>query len=212
MFCMKETLRLVNREGEFPHKKYVVILGPSLSGKSTVVHALRDRGLTSLQDPENSLFTLFLKDPQRYAFAHQLNISTRLMELETHSQLSLQHSDPHFAESGVLATQIYNRYLHDKGYLSQEQFQLLDAIYHDHMKRFPKPDLVIFFDAPVDVLKDRALHRFGMDALEPEEMRKYWEVLLMELRDQGIPVKEINTSDYSVEATANMILEEVKRI
>jgi deoxyadenosine/deoxycytidine kinase len=197
-------------ETEMKKNMSITVIGPSCSGKSTLMHYLGERGYTVHKEPNNDvIFPLFLKYPHRYAFDNQLNLTARLLELEVQA-MNTPVTDPHFRESGVLATQIYNRYLRDKGFISREQFDHLDWLYKDHLAKFPKPDMVVYLTASELALKDRAIERDGAISIPPEELQKYWDELICELENDGIPVKIVNTYNRPIEDTAGIILGEVE--
>ena len=195
---------------ENPDKPFLVtIIGAACSGKSTVLDALEDRGFTAHKEPENPIFPLFVENPQKYAFENQVNKFTQLMQLEILDIKREGMTNPRFRESGVLATEVYNRYLHDIGLLTDDQYGYLHWNYEHHMVTFPTPDLVVYLHAPEAEIRRRALKRDGVVAHDPAELQPYWDRLLVELEDRGIPVYRINTADHRVGVPQKMILTQV---
>lgn len=190
----------------------VTIVGGEHSGKSTLIEAFQDRGLSTYKEPTNPMMQLFVENPQKYAFENQRHKMTQLMSLEI---LDIRHegaTSPRFRESGVLATEVYNRYLHDKGLLTDDQYGTLHWMYEHHMVTYPTPDLVVYVYAPGAEVRRRAIKRDGVVAHDPTELQPYWERLLVELEDRGIPVYRINTQDHPVGVTQEMILNQVEKM
>lgn len=200
------------REKDPNRKMNVNIVGPANSGKSTLLRELRDRGYTIDQEPENPFFPLFLASPKKFAFQNQLQKTTQLMQRELLTGVYKNLSDPHFRESGVLATEIYNRYLHDQNLMTDEQFDHIHWLYENHLTSFPTPDLVVYLYASDDEIKKRAIKRDGLLAHDPHELQPYWDKLLDELHVRGIPVLKINTGTHKLQETTTLVLDETKRM
>ena len=205
----KETVRSEHREQDPESIFQITVIGPACSGKSTLLRAMRDEGYTVRSEPENPVFPLFLENPKKYAYRNQLHKTTQLMEQEVLDTRAEELSNPHFRESGVLATDIYNRYLYDQGLMTLEQFNHLNWLYEHHLASFPTPDLVIYLHANDDVIKARAVKRDGLVAHDPHALQPYWDKLLASLEKRGIPVLRINTGERVVDETKKIILDEV---
>lgn len=198
-----------NIEKESLGKMTITVLGPSCSGKTTLLAHLRESGMTVHPEPDNEIFQLFIKNPHKFGYLNQLNLSTRLMSLEAQNDASGNNS-PHFIESGVLATDIYNRYLRDQGHISTEEFTYLNWMYKHHLSTHPKPDLVVYLSAEDEDLKKRSVMRDGAIALEPNKLQPYWDRLVREIENNGVTVLKINTSMYSPIEVTHMLLQEMK--
>lgn len=133
------------------------------------------------------------------------------MQLEILDTKAENLTDPHFRESGVLATDIYNRYLHDQGLVNDDQFTYLQWLYDHHLSTFPTPDLVLYLHANDDTIKGRAIKRDGLIAHDPHELQPYWDRLIADLESRGIPVSRLNTGEHPVHESEKLILEEVDR-
>lgn len=190
----------------------ITVIGAACSGKSTLLGSLEDRGYTVRPEPDNPVMRLFLENPKKYAFQNQLHKTTQLMQEEILDTKAEGLTDPHFRESGVLATDIYNKYLHDQGLLSDEQFKYLKWLYENHLNTFPKPDLVVYLFASDQEIKDRAVKRDGLVAHDPHELQPYWDRLILDLENRGIQVMRLDTGKFRVEQSQNMILQEVAKM
>jgi deoxyadenosine/deoxycytidine kinase len=193
-------------------KLHVTIIGPACSGKSTILHSLGEQGYSVHPEPANDMFPVFLKDPKKYAFNNQLNLMTQLIADEIKTSHAPHLSDPYFAESGVLATDIYNRYLHDKHLISDEEYSHLNWLYLNHLVSLPVADVVVYISTDNEILKERAIRRDGKVAMEPEDLKPYWERLLKDLRERGVPVVHINTGIHSIDETSKIILDAVVKV
>lgn len=200
------------REQKIERPFHVTIVGPACSGKSTLLGAIQDKGYSVHMEPDNPIFPLFVENPKKYAFDNQLNKTTQLMQLEILDTKADGLTNPHFRESGVLAVEVYNRYLHDQGLLTDDQYGYLHWVRENHLVTFPPPDLVIYLHAPDSEIRKRVMKRDGQVALEPSELQPYWDRLLVDLEDRGIPVYRINTGEHPVGVTEDLIISQIDKI
>lgn len=201
-----------HREGE-PRKIFnVTVIGAACSGKSTLLRSFRDGGYTVRPEPDNPVFPLFLENPKKYGYRNQLHKTIQLMELEVLDTKADGFSDPHFRESGVLATAVYNDYLHDQGFMTDEQYNHLTWLYKHHLESFPTPDLIVYLYAKDDVIKTRAVKRDGLVAHDPQALQPYWDKLIRDMENRGIPVYKVDTGVRQVEETQSLIMSEVEKL
>lgn len=203
---------MLQKETEQKSHVTILVIGPSCSGKTTLLAHLRESGMMVHPEPDNVIFPLFIKNPKKFAYLNQLNLSTRLMEVEALNEASMGHDKPRFIESGVLATDIYNRFLRDQGQLSEEEFAHLDWMYTHHRATHAKPDAVVYLTASDEDLKKRSVMRDGAVAMEPAKLQPYWDRLIGQIQKNGVPVMQINTSAYSPVEVTHMLLKEVEGI
>lgn len=210
---MKENFSRKDMRETLPERPFhVTIVGPACSGKSTLLSAIQDKGFTVHTEPVNPVFPLFVENPKKFAFENQLHKTTQLMQLEILDTKAEGLTNPHFRESGVLATEVYNRYLHDQGLLSDDQYGYLHWLHEHHMVTFPTPDLVVYLHAPDAEIRKRMMKRDGFVAHDPVELQPYWDRLLVDLEDRGVPVYRINTGEHPVGVTEGMILSQVEKL
>ena len=137
--------------------QYIAIEGPIGVGKTTLTSLLAEefKFRRVLEEPENNPFLAeFYKNKKQYAFQTQLFflLSRYQQQKELAQQELFQQgivSDYIFAKDRVFAT--LN--------LSDEEINLYESIYSLLDARILKPDLVIFLQASVDVLKERIRKR-----------------------------------------------------
>ena len=96
--------------------------------------------------------------------------------------------------------------------MSFDQYSHLNWLYEHHLASFPTPDLVVYLYANDDVIKSRAVKRDGLVAHDPHSLQPYWDKLLNNLENRGIPVLRVNTGTHQVAETKQHILEEVNRL
>jgi len=210
---IKERVTSVEHRETMPERPFhVVIVGAACSGKSTLLGTLQDHGYTVHTEPENPVFPLFVENPQKYAFENQLHKTIQLMQLEILDTKAQGLTNPHFRESGVLATEVYNRYLHDKGLLSDDQYGYLHWLHEHHLVTFPLPNLVVYLYAPDTEIRKRMIKRDGLVAMEPSELQPYWDRLLVDMEDRGISVYRINTAEHPVGVTEELIMSQVEKL
>ncbi len=211
---MKETVRSNNEIREKPlyNKFSIIVLGDACSGKTTLLDHLRGAGYSVRPEPENPMFSLFLKNTKQYAYHNQLYKTAQLMEQELQAAESTTETETRFNESGVIATDIYNRYLRDHDLMTPDQFEHLNGVYTHYLDTMPKPDLVVYLFADDDTIRQRAIMRDGLVAHDPKQLQPYWDRLLKDLESRGMPVYRVDTGAHPVGETAGMILQQAERL
>jgi len=190
----------------------VTVVGDACSGKTTLLNQLKTTGFTVRPEPDNPLLDLFKKSPEKYAYHNQLYKMTQLMGQELLGQESKTNSNPYFNESGVLATDVYNRYLHDQGLMTDQQYEDLNAMYTHYLDTMHKPDLIVYLYADDDIIRKRQIARDGLVVHDPSHLQPYWDRLLNDLQGRGIPVIKINTGGETVEQTQSSLLTHTEKM
>jgi deoxyadenosine/deoxycytidine kinase len=139
------------------NSRYIVVEGAIGVGKTTLARLLADEMQARLvleQVDENPFLRRFYEDAEQYAFPAQLFfLLNRYRQQQTLAQQDLFRqsvvADYLFAKDQIFA----QANLHtDELALYRQLYTLLDA-------RLPKPDLVVYLQAPVDVLLARLRKR-----------------------------------------------------
>ena len=142
---------------EAPLPKYIAVEGPIGVGKTTLANKLAETfnyDVLLEQPSENPFLESFYKNPGQSALAAQLFfLFQRMQQIQDLKQRSL------FEPVRVADFVIEKDRLFAEVNLSKEEMQLYDKVY-DHLTiDAPMPDLVIYLQAPVDVLLDRINRR-----------------------------------------------------
>ena len=142
---------------EAPLPKYIAIEGPIGVGKTTLANKIAKTFNydSFLEQPaENPFLKNFYKNPSQSALATQLFfLFQRMQQIQDLKQRSL------FETVRVADFLIEKDRLFAEVTLSNEEMDLYDKVYDHLTLDAPSPDLVIYLQAPIDVLKDRITKR-----------------------------------------------------
>jgi deoxyadenosine/deoxycytidine kinase len=197
-----------------PHR-YVVIEGPIGVGKTSLVRRLgRSFGseLVLEQDAENPFLERFYRNPRAVAFQTQLYfLFQRSRQLQ-----DLRQSDL-FERVRVADYMLEKDRLFARLTLDDEEFALYEQVYERLALDAPVPDLIVYLQAPVDVLLERIARR-GID-YEQQIERRYLERLTegyarFFLEYDAAPVLIVNAAEIDPigdEADYQMLLAEIVR-
>ena len=138
---------------EAPIPKFIAVEGPIGVGKTTLAHKIAQSFNYDvfLEKPaENPFLKSFYKNPGQSALAAQLFfLFQRMQQIEDLKQQSL------FEPVRVADFLIEKDRLFAEVTLSDEELALYDKVYEHTTIDAPSPDLVIYLQAPVEVLLDR---------------------------------------------------------
>jgi len=137
--------------------KYIVVEGPIGVGKSSLTRKLADTFGSSilLEKPaENPFLARFYKSPKRFALPTQLFFLfqrvRQLADLKQEDMFSPGRVADFMMEKDPLFAQIT---------LDDEEFRLYRQVYQNLTIDAPKPDLVVYLQAPTEVLQQRIKKR-----------------------------------------------------
>ncbi|HEX9207709.1 MAG TPA: deoxynucleoside kinase [Steroidobacteraceae bacterium] len=155
-----------------PHR-YVVVEGPIGVGKTSLVRRLgRSFGceLVLEQDAENPFLERFYREPRSVAFQTQLHfLFQRSRQLAGLRQADL------FEKVRVADYMLDKDRLFARLTLDDQEFALYEQVYERLAIDAPVPDLIVYLQAPVDVLLER-ISRRGIP-YEQQIERRYLERL-----------------------------------
>lgn len=153
--------------------RYIAVEGPIGAGKTTLARRLAETfGHEPLleQASENPFLEEFYRHRARNALATQLHfLFQRVRQLETLRQTDL------FSSGRVADFLIEKDRLFARINLDANELALYETIFERLVPSVPRPDLVIYLQAPVDVLHERVQRR-GV-AFEQMMERRYLEQL-----------------------------------
>jgi len=141
---------------QIPHR-YIVVEGPIGVGKTSLAKKLGaslGNELLLEKAEENPFITRFYQNPSQYALSTQLSfLLQRAQQVQGFRQIDL------FQSSLIADFMIDKDQLFAELTLNSDELRLYDQIYQHMIIDAPKPDLVIYLQAPVPVLRDRISKR-----------------------------------------------------
>ncbi len=139
-----------------PAHRFIAIEGPIGVGKTSLAHKLAQSFSAQLileEAEQNPFLERFYKNPRAAAFQAQLFfLFQRARQLEAVRQQDL--FGPRISDYMLEKDQLFAR-----ATLDDTEYGLYEKVYERVVTECPKPDLVIFLQAPVDVLLDRIAKR-----------------------------------------------------
>tara|TARA_B100001250_G_scaffold372518_1_gene358047 strand:- start:1446 stop:2111 length:666 start_codon:yes stop_codon:yes gene_type:complete len=142
---------------EIPLPKYIAIEGPIGVGKTTLANKIAESFNYDafLEQPaENPFLKNFYRNPSQSALATQLFfLFQRMQQIQDLKQRSL------FENVRVADFLIEKDRLFAEVTLSSEEMVLYDKVYEHITIDAPTPDLVIYLQAPIEILKERITKR-----------------------------------------------------
>ena len=186
---------------EVPLPKYIAIEGPIGVGKTTLANKIAttfnyDAFLE--QPTENPFLKNFYRNPSQSALATQLFfLFQRMQQIQDLKQRSL------FETVRVADFLIEKDRLFAEVTLSNEEMDLYDKVYDHITLDAPIPDLVIYLQAPIDVLKERITKRGNINeqylTLEYlEKLNDAYSRFFLDYNDA--PLLIINAADINLES------------
>jgi deoxyadenosine/deoxycytidine kinase len=146
----------MNAPASWPHR-FVVIEGVIGVGKTSLARRLAETiGAEAVleQAGDNPFLERFYKDPRAAAFPAQLHfLFQRSRQLQALRQQDL------FAPVRVADYLLDKDRLFARVTLDDEEFALYQQVYERMSFEAPRPDLVVFLQAPVEVLQERITRR-----------------------------------------------------
>ena len=186
---------------EVPLPKYIAIEGPIGVGKTTLANKIAETFNYDafLEQPaENPFLRNFYRNPSQSALATQLFfLFQRMQQIQDLKQRSL------FETVRVADFLIEKDRLFAEVTLSMEEMDLYDKVYDHLTLDAPTPDLVIYLQAPIDVLKDRITKRGNINEqyLTLEYLEKLNDAYSRFFLDyNNAPLLIINAADINLES------------
>ena len=147
--------------------RHIVVEGPIAAGKSALAAKLAAHcnARTLLEHPqENPFLEKFYRDAERYALPAQMFFLFQRMDL-VKATLTVIVTGNGTVSAATLPTQIISDFLLEKDVifsrltLDEDQLALYQQLYEHMQPHAPVPDLVIYLQAPPEVLAERMRSR-----------------------------------------------------
>ena len=142
------------------HFRYIVIEGPIGVGKTSLANKLADEFETELlleKPEENPFLANFYQNPKQYALSAQLHfLLQRAQQVQDFRQADMFRA-PYIADFMVDKDRLFAQMTLDK-----DELTLYEQIYTHLTLDAPRPDLVIYLQAPLETLRQRITQR-GID-------------------------------------------------
>jgi len=162
--------------------KLICIVGNSGAGKTTLTHSLCTAApyATGLEQHIQRPFqSLFAAGQTRYALANQVDY----LLLRAEQERAIRGSSlPGIQDGGLdLDFHLFTRLFHNRGYLSDTEFQLCQRLYALLREILPPPDVIIWLQAPLEILVERHARRAreieivqGVDLATLQDLLENW--------------------------------------
>jgi deoxyadenosine/deoxycytidine kinase len=139
------------------HFQYIVIEGPIGVGKTSLANKLAlefESELLLEKADENPFLASFYKNPKQYALSAQLHfLLQRAQQVQDFRQADMFHG-PYIADFMVDKDRLFAQITLDK-----DELALYEQIYTHLTLDAPRPDLVLYLQAPVETLRERITRR-----------------------------------------------------
>ena len=133
--------------------RYIVVEGPIGVGKTSLVKKLGDsfgNDLLLEKAEENPFIVRFYQNPRQYALSTQLSfLLQRAQQVQGFRQIDLFQT-AHIADFMIDKDRLFAELT-----LNSDELKLYQQIYQHMIIDAPRPDLVIYLQAPLSVLRER---------------------------------------------------------
>jgi len=139
------------------HFRYIVIEGPIGVGKTSLANKLADEFESDLlleRPEENPFLASFYQNPRQYALSAQLHfLLQRAQQVQDFRQADM------FRGSYIADFMVDKDRLFAQMTLNKDELALYEQIYTHLTLDAPRPDLVIYLQAPLETLRQRITQR-----------------------------------------------------
>jgi deoxyadenosine/deoxycytidine kinase len=179
--------------------KLITVVGNSGVGKTTFAKQLcaaahYSHGLE--QHIERPFHLLFAEDKHTYALPNQIDF----LLFRAEQELAIRNSAINGVQDGGLDQDffVFTKLFYHKGYLNQKEYALCQRVYQLLRQILPHPDLVIWLQAPVEVIAERYRARGRVLRIAKMEDLEEMRILLQEWLGE-MPLSRLLTIDVENE-------------
>lgn len=196
--------------------RLINVVGNSGVGKTTFVQNLCraekfSQGLE--QHLERPYQRLFAEDKHRYAFRNQVDY----LLLRVEQELEILEGTLIGVQDGGLDQDyfIFTKFFYQKGYLDGEEYKICERLYKSWRQLLPGPDIIIWLQAPVQLIADRYQDR-GRE-LEITEVKDLWTMdklladWLDELSSDKLLTVDVAEEDRSYAQSINRLMRDLEQ-
>ena len=179
-----------------PHR-YVALEGNIGAGKTTLANALATHygaRLVLEEFAHNDFLPKFYAEPARYAFPLELSFLA-----DRYKQLKELLAVPElFAQNIISDYSFFKSLLFAKNNLEAAEYELYQRLFDIIVQQIPRPDLLIYLDAPVDTLRQRIAQRGRSyeQAMPDAYLESLQAAYRQLLREHQVPVIIIDTTRF----------------
>lgn len=146
------------------NRRYSIAIAGNMGvGKSTLTRLLaKDFGWTPFYEAvdDNPYLADFYKDMRQWSFHSQVFFLSRRLRYQREIA---NHPGPVVQDRSIYEdAEIFARNLHQRGNMSQRDYQVYRDLYDEFIQFLPQPDLVVYLKASLPTLIER-IHRRGRD-------------------------------------------------
>lgn len=146
------------------NRKYSIAIAGNMGvGKSTLTRLLaKDFGWTPFYEAvdDNPYLVDFYRDMRQWSFHSQVFFLSRRLRYQREIA---NHPGPVVQDRSIYEdAEIFARNLHQRGNMSQRDYQVYRDLYDEFIQFLPQPDLVVYLKASLPTLIER-IHRRGRD-------------------------------------------------
>lgn len=183
-----------------PNPRYIVVEGPIGVGKTSLARKLADSlsgDLILEQVDENPFLERFYREPRTAALPTQLHFLCQRASQVQQMRQSDMFRPVRIADYLLQKDQLFARLT-----LDEDEYRLYEQVYNKFAVDAPVPDLVIYLQAPADVLMERIMRR-GVEyerLIERDYLERLVEAYTRFFFDyDDSPLLIVNTVDFDFE-------------